>query len=345
MMWNQARRRGAFALTVRTVLPIAVALAVGSASYAGEGKWILRFEPMFVEAYGHDQHVLTVHEIDFDSTPQLNSKTATTLDTDSSLAYRVEFQYAGNKWLWGVDVFWFDSSQSAPDRTAAADGPAGTLDEVVFMVAGRDFTSSDPSEVLYYGVLEDTDLAAWTVDLYGMRTLAEKSESDVRLQLGLRLGDFDNDYRAVAGVQDIGGTRFEASSNYERMMGPLVGLAGGVHRGKNYIEGYIGQSLLIGSAALSSRNTEFTGPFSSPTFFAQETFETDQDVAIPVTEFRIGWTYEISKRFSLGAGANASAWWDVSVPPGVIPAEDGDEVLHENTIVFYGVLAAMEYTF
>jgi hypothetical protein len=345
MMWNQARRRRAFALTVRNVLPITVALAIGGASHAAEGKWTLQFEPMFVEAYGHDQHVLTIHEIDFDSTPQLNSKTATTLDTDSTLAYRAEFQYAGKEWVWGLDFFWFDSSQGAADQTAAADGPSGTIDEVVFKVAGQDFTSSDPSEVLYYSVLGDTDLNAWTVDLYGMRTLADKPESDVRLQFGLRLSDFDNDYRAVAGVQDVVGTRFEASSNYDRMMGPLVGLAGGIHRGKNYIEGYIGQSVLIGTAALSSRTTEFIGPFSSPSVVAQETFETDQDVAIPVTEFRVKWTYEISNSVSLGAGANTSAWWDVSVPPGVIPAEEGNEVLHENTIVFYGVLAVVEYTF
>jgi hypothetical protein len=344
-MWNHARRRGAFDIIVRAVLPIVVGLGVASSSHAGEGKWTVEFEPMYMTAYGHDQHVLTTHEIDFDATPQVDTETAVSLDTDSGLAYHAKFQHDRGQWACGVEFFWFDNSQTAPSSTAAAEGPSGTIDQVVFKIADRDFTSSDPSEIVFYRVLGDTDLAAWTADLYGLRTLTEKSKSGIHLQFGLRFGDFDNDYRAVAGVQDVNGSRVDASSNYDRMMGPLVGLAGDVHLGKSSIKGYIGQSVLIGSAALSSRYTEFTGPFSAPSFFAQETFDKEQDVAIPVTEFRIKWTYEVGKNASLGVGANTSAWWDVAVPPGVIPIEDGDEALHENTIVLFGVLGAVEYTF
>ena len=91
---------------------------------------------------------------------------------------------------------------------------------------------------------------------------------------------------------------------------------------------------------------EFRGPFGeTPAFFAQESFAALKDVAIPITEFRIDWTYRINKRLSLGVGANTSAWWDVPVPPGVIPIADGQEALHENTIVLFGVLANVQLTF
>ena len=267
-------------------------------------------------------------------------------ETIRARAYRDEVQYTRKQWRWGVDIFWFDTAQSAASRTAAADGPSGPVNDVVFQVADRSFTSSGPSEVLYYSVLEDTDLAAWTVDLYGMRTLAGNSDSGIHLQFGLRIGDFDNDYRAVVGMQDATGSRLDASSNYDLMMGPLVGLAGDFHSGRNHIEGYIGQSVLLGSVELTSMSREFTGPSSdAPSFYAQETLSTVKDVAVPITEFRLNWTYRLSKLLSLGLGANTSVWWDVAVPPGVIPIEGGDGALHENTIVFFGVLGVVELRF
>jgi hypothetical protein len=342
----RARRSRAFDSAVRAVLPIIAALGVGGPVHAEERRWNVKLEPVYTAVYGHDPHVLTIHDRDLDSAPTLDSKTGVSLDTDDGLAYRVEFQYSRGQWAWGVDYFLLLTSQSAADRTAAADGPAGPIEEVVFEVADRSFTSTDPSEVLFYSVLEDTDLEIWTADFYGVRTLAEKPDSSIRLQIGLRVGDFDNDYRAVVGVQGVNGSRLDASSNYPLMMGPLVGLAGSVRRGRNSIEGSIGQSLLIGSAELSSMSREFTGPFSvTPTFVAQERFEKDQDVAIPITEFRVRWTCRLGDHVSLGAGVDTSLWWDVPVPPGVVPIENGDEALHENTVVLFGLLGSVNFTF
>ena len=339
---NLARRRVAVDDAVRAILAITVALVAVGPAHA-KGKWSLQLEPMFMDAYGHDQHVLTIHQLDLDSTPQTDDKTAVNLDTEAGTAYRFELQYNRGPWGWGFDFFWFNTGQGRPSRSAAASAPNNP---VIFEVADRQFTSSDPSETLFYNVLEDTDLAVWTADLYALRTLAEKPDSSIRLQFGLRIGDFDNDYRAVVGIQDVAGRRLDASSNYGQMFGPLVGLAGDVRRGKNTIRGYLGQSLLIGDPELAGMSREFTGPFvEEAAFFTQESFFTQKDVAIPITDFRIKWTYGISRWIALGIGANTSVWWDVSVPPGVIPIADGDEALHENTIVFFGVTGAVHLTF
>jgi hypothetical protein len=189
------------------VLPIILALAVGSSAHAGEGKWTLQLEPMYMEASGHDQHVLTIREIDLAAAPQAAQQTAVNLETEAGPAYRLELQHSRGKWGWGIDHFSFITSQSTPNRTAAAAGPSGTPGQVAFETANQTFTSSDPSETLFYGVLEDTDLEVWTVDLYATRTLAQKSASGLHLQFGLRLADFDNDYHAALGVQDVGGAR------------------------------------------------------------------------------------------------------------------------------------------
>jgi hypothetical protein len=342
----RTRHRGAFDIAVSAVLPIVAALGVGAPALAEEKKWTVKLEPVYTMVHGHDPHVLTTHDRDTSSTPTLDTKKGVNLETDDGFAYSLEFQYTKGQWTWGIDYFLLLTSQKAPDRTAAADGVAGPIEEVVFEVAGNSFMSTDPAEVLFYSVLEDTDLEIWTADFYGMRTLAEKPDGSVRLQLGLRLGDFDNDYHAVVGVQGVNGSRLDSSSNYPLLMGPLVGLAGNIQRGRHSIEGYIGQSLLIGSAELNSMSREFTGPFGpTPTFVAQESFDSDPDVAIPITEFRVRWTCKLGDRVSVGAGVNTSAWWDVPVPPGVVPIENGREVLHENTVILFGLSGAVSFAF
>jgi hypothetical protein len=323
-----------------------VAVAHGGAARAEDGGWTLRLEAMSMEAYGHDQHVLTIHEIDLDATPQIHNSTAVTLETDSGLAYRGEFRYSGSTWGWGLDFFWFNTSQGGADRTAAADGPSGTFDQMAFQIAGRQYSSTDPGEILYYSVLEDTDIAMWTLDLYGVRTLAQGAESAVHLLFGLRMADFDNDYRAVVGIEGAVGSRVDASSNYDRMAGPLLGVAGDFSLGRSSIRGTIAQSVLLGSVELTRFLREFTGPFAEePPFVDQRVFRAERDVAIPVTELRIDWTYRVTRFLSLGVGVNTAAWWDVPVPPGAIPTEGDGDTLHENTIVLVGVLGAVVLTF
>lgn len=337
------RAPGGRPLRAAVVLAVTFALGAAGASHAGDGKWSIKLKPMFTQAHGHDQHVLTIHEIDLDASPQLASKSGVNLNTGDAWTYFGEFQYARKEWGLGVDFFWFDTTQGRDTRSAAAAGPSRP---VVFEVADRRFTSTNPGEVLYFGVLEDTDFTVWTVDLYGFKTLAERPKSEVRLRFGVRFGDFDNDYRGVVGIRDVAGRRLDASSNYGLMIGPLVGLSGIVHCGRSTLEGYIGQSVILGTAELSNTSSEFTGPFSEmPAIFAVEDFRVDQDVAIPITELRLEWSYRIGKRWSLGVGVHASTWWDVPVPPGVIPVVGGDQVLHENTVVFVGGLVALGITF
>jgi hypothetical protein len=322
------------------MLSIIVTLIIVGPTHAGEGEWSFKLEGIYMNAYGHDQHVLTIHEIDSDL--QMDDKTAINLEVDADLAYRAEAQYNRGKWGAGIELLWFMTSHTRQSHTAAADG---TIDEVVFELAGREIVSEGPDEVLYYNVLEDTDLATWSVDIYGIRTLLDNEGSSLDLQFGLRQTDFDNDYRAVAGIQDDSGVRLDGSSNYGAMYGPRIGLAGRIKHGRNNIEGYFGQAVILGSTELGSMSRAFTGTPDAPVYTDQWTLHSDRDVAIPVTEFRLKWTYSITKNIAAGVGANTSAWWDVPVPPGVIPGDDGHDALHENTIVFFGMLGAVEFKF
>lgn len=348
-MGNQTRCRGVFDIAVRAVLAITVSLGVSSLTHAEEGKWSVKLGAAYVRAYGHDQHVLTVHEIDV-GPPRMETKTGVNLKTEGEVAYLAEFRYTKGPWGLGFDFFWYDTAQSTPARTAAAAGP---IDEVSFEIADQRFTSSNPSQVLFYEVLPDTDLIFWTVDLYGTRILAGNAESGIRLLAGVRFADFDNDYHAGVGVRGVGGTRVSASSNYGRMTGPLVGLSGELRHGRSSLRASIGQSVVFGSAELTNSSGRFAGAFTGalpegevdPSVFAVEVFRADQDVAIPITELRAEWDYRIWRSLSLAVGVQTAVWWDVPVPPKVIPGSGGDEVLHENTIVFLGGLGGLKFTF
>jgi hypothetical protein len=112
------------------------------------------------------------------------------------------------------------------------------------------------------------------------------------------------------------------------------------------VRGYLGQSAVFGSVELSNRVRGFVGPLGEATvFLSEETFHREEDVGIPITELRVHWDYEISEIFSLGAGVETAAWWDVPVPPGVVAGAAGLEALHENTIVYLGLTAGVKLTF
>lgn len=300
-----------------------------------------------MDAFGHDQQVLSISEVESTASPPRTTSRPVSLDSESGLALRFELEWnRSGDWDYGLDGFLFSASRGRPARTAAADGPAGPVDEVVFDAWNRNYQSNGPGEELFFGVLGDTDIAIWTVDAYAIKTLVDSNGRRLRLMMGIRSGDFDNDFHGQAGLQDTGGSFYDASSNYDLMMGPLVGIAGETSSGNNTFRGYIGQSVLLGSAQLTHTTSDFIGaPTDPPTnVIAQDSFSRDTDVAIPITELRFNWLRPLNERLSLGVAANVSVWWDVAVPPGVVPATEADRS-NENTIVFFGIGAALRFDF
>lgn len=332
--------------TATIIAVITMGVASGSAAGAENGEWTLLLEPMYMDAWGNDRQVLSVRQIDLDATPATDAGTPVALDTEGTITNRFTLQYSRANWEgWtvGLDVIFFGTAQGRPAQTAAADGPSGPIDQVVFEVADRSFVSNDPNEALSFNVLTDTDLAVWTADVYGIKTLARTSKGQLRMLLGLRNADFDNDYHGIAGIEGVNGSLIDASSNYDRMLGPLVGVIGEIQLGRNTLTGYIGQSVVFGSTNLSRTISDFIGPADAPTILAQESFRRKQDVSIPITEFRITWLHPISRRVSLGVTANASIWSDVPVPPAIVPGVAGGG-FDKNTIVFFGFGVAVKFS-
>ena len=307
--------------------------------------WTLRLEPTWVDPYGNDRHVLTIHESNTGTTPTTERMTAIDLELERTLQMALGLRRMGGSSGWGMDIWWYGATVQGIGLNGAGDATT----PLTYEADTQTYTSNAPATVLYYILREDNRLEVWTADFFYIRTLGSSADASVEIQAGVRFGDFDNDYRSALGIQGVEGTFLDASSNYPRMMGPLVGLNVRFRHDRSRIEAYIGQSLIVGRAELQSQNRHFNGPFSEvpePTFDAETHFHDWLQVAVPITELRLRYTFELTDRWAVGAGASTSAWLDVSVPPTSVPPQgNAGAALQENTVVFYNILAHVEWRF
>lgn len=309
---------------------------LGGSARAEDDRWLVRVGPGYVDVQGHDPQILNVDG-------SATSRSAFRLETESDIGRHLAARYRrGEKWAWGADFSWFTGAQDLPTRTAAgADGAP-----VVFEITDREFVSTSPEQVLFFRRLGDTDLNAWTFDVYASRRLWRGPHGRLQLLVGVRNADFDNDNRFVAGIEDAGGARVDASSNYDRMIGPLVGLELDRAWGKSQFALTLTQSVVQGDVELSVVQSDFSGPFidGSEEIVNQRDFRQTKSVTIPITDLRVQWTYPATRRLSYGLGLGISRWSDVSVPPGVRPTGSLD-TLYESTITLSGLFAGLEFGF
>ncbi|MGH8442164.1 MAG: hypothetical protein ACRETF_04585 [Nevskiaceae bacterium] len=321
-------------LRYATGLGVALLLAPPVASAAD---WTLRVDAPWMNVGGHDQHALTVRNRDTSGTPAIDRSVAFDATVPSGLNFGLAVKRMDGGSGWGFDFIYFGATADKIRQTAAG----SATNEVTFTASDQSYSSTAPGTVLYYDLREDNRLEVWTADAYYQRALA----AGLELQLGVRFGDFDNDYRAVIGIENVEGTFFDNESNYPRMMGPLVGLGGTLGEGRSRIEGYLGQSLITGRASLRYSSQHFTGTPAAPTVDDRRFFSDYVQVAIPITELRLRYHYRLTERLTLSTGVSSQAWWDVPVPPGVTPDPNAGQTLQENTVVFYSVLASAEWRF
>jgi hypothetical protein len=314
--------------------------ATAATDAAQAATWSVEVAPAYVEVGGHDPRLLTVRAA--------GRREGVTLDTEAALGYRAAALYDRGAWAYGLDFFIHRTDQAAGPLSAAAGSAA---DPRTFELPHRSFTSHGPGEVLYYRTLEDTTVELWVLDLYARRRLAGSDRGAVALILGVRNADFDNDYRAIAGIGTTGGTRLDASSNYSRMAGPLVGVVGTLERGRHSLSAQLRQSVVFGDIELERSLRDFSGPpgpFAGPPEEVPAVPERarlakSESITVPMTDLRLSWTVALGERWAVGASAGGTVWWDLAVPPGVDPSRP--DALESTNLVTYDLAATLRFTF
>jgi hypothetical protein len=323
---------------------IAVAALSGSdpvrAQPASSPAWSVEVAPVYVLVEGHDPEVVRVRSG--------AGAENVALATDDALGYRAAVLWDRGRWAYGLDFFIHrvDQSGGPLEATAAAGGSASVE------LPHRTFTAPGAgSEGLYYRTLEDTTVELWVLDLVARRAVGAVDGGGAALLFGVRNADFDNDYRAIAGRGDVGGARLDASSNYSRMMGPVVGALWAGERGRHTFGADLRLAVVFGDIELERAIRDFSGPpgrFAGPPEElppAPERHVIDEtdSITVPMTDLRLSWEVRLGAGWAVGVGAGAAAWIDLAVPPGVAPARP--DAREETTMVTYDAGATVRWTF
>jgi len=366
-------------------------LADKDLSYGEEREWSIQLEPMWMDVEGNDLHVGDV----FKYREELDGSTLTygityepiKLNMKDKITLRAEIIYRKDQWGLGVSGWWFniDASQGGSITTPPeVITPTGYIyyesgvrmwDNTILPVL-NDLEDSGLSPVTYWA---KNELGVWTVDLYGIRTLAEKKDSLINLTFGLKLGSLDSEreegQKQRAFVYDFYGGGFHldnhitlesaSEADYSLMAGPAIGLQGKAKYKSFGIEGLIDQSLLIGRVKQSGTWTDIediwvvTGPVGGPfTPVSQDaylegkfSFSKGETIALPVTEAKLKVLFVRERNASLGIGGFASIWWNApvapkwSIPGAWVWDEGTGWRLQEDTLIFYGLMVAYKIRF
>lgn len=391
----------------RALVVVALMLFVaGNAVYAEEakGKWSIQFEPMWMDVKGNDLHVGDVFKkrVDWHWDYVNDIFTARygitydpiNLDMKDKLTLRTEISYRKNQWGVGLSGWWFNTDASlrgrvtTPEETWDYNGGAiwGTRYENGVRMwdntIGPVYNELEPSYLSPVNYFAKNSLGVWTVDLFGIRTLAEKKDSHIDLTFGFKIGKPNNDreegqsQRAFI-YDDFGaGYHFDnqitlqskSKADYNLMGGPVIGFQGKArytrYKGLG-LEALINQSLLIGRVKQSGTWTDIddiwvvTGPVGGPFTRVSQyeylegkfPYSKEETYALPVTEAKLKFLYEFTKNISVGIGGFASIWWNAPLAPAwSVPGdwtwqEGTGWKLQKETLIFYGGMAALNISF
>ena len=126
-------------------------------------------------------------------------------------------------------------------------------------------------------------------------------------------------------------------------MGPSVGVQGLGKYGNHRLEGFLSQSVLIGNVdynTIASRQYSYSYPSYYYPYTSSNIYNTNlsdsETIAIPVTEMKIKYLYDVTENLSLGLGFFGSLWVDTPT----IPAAQFNDRQYK-TLFFYGGLASI----
>ena len=310
--------------------------ALGTDSAAGqEGAWRFQIEAINMGVFGNDVHEATVLTADFNALPAVEDAEGVDVELEDETALRVEIEYMRNQWGWGFDAWWFDTSGAVGRSGLTSPSFPFVTTSVLSEVPGLT-DLAPPAGLGELNFNAENQLEVWTADLYAIRTLAEKPASEINMTWGLKFGVLENSRAEVLEntffpTEVVHGSATESST----LVGPMVALQGRARFGRQRVEGFVSQSVLIGDVDFDALLTFMAGDLVTE----RVTFTKSETVAIPVTETKFKWLYDVNDRVAVGLGVFASVWWDAPVAPLLaFPPR-----LEENTIVFAGSMVGLQW--
>ena len=326
---------------------------------AQEG-WNLQLEPMYMEVGGANTHqanlttsTYNIGETYFITTSSVTRSTNFNLGGNGT--FRGQLEYMPEDWGAGISGWWFDTSGSLSQNYPSPPTSGFNSIEYRSNALSQSIQGSTSGSVLKTSA--NSTLGVWNLDAYGMTALGKFDSSRINMTFGVKFGGLTNNsaetYNATPATNVSSYSTYTTSSagigttsaNANFLVGPAIGFQGMGKSGNHRLEGFLNQSVLIGNVSRKnssleqisyqfslktpyySYNSQYSFPYSTQ-------FSNSETVAIPVTEMKIKYLYDVTENLSLGLGMFASVWVNT-------PTYSATQNNNTKTLVFYGGLASV----
>ena len=317
-----------------------VALASLGSAQAQERSWRLELDGVFTQVRGHDQELGSLNVEDAGGIPVLESEASVFSELDSDMLVHAGLERRLGRWGWALNGWWYDGADGSVDRVVSSDSANAVVVTVTTEALLPEVTAPDVAS----GQLKlrgTNHFEARSLDAEARRELAGGDRGAFLLSAGLRLTGYRDERVESLGIRD-NGSRRHAHVGVLRsslLLGPVFGFHGDVRVGRHRFAGGLTQAIVFGAVDRDARYEEVAGGQLQRT----TDFSDGRDVAIPLTELRLKWSFDLTSRWSFGAGFFGSIWWNAPVAPiGATPV--GPAQTPQQTLSIAGPMLTLTWT-
>jgi hypothetical protein len=266
-------------------------------------KWRLHLELMVTNVRGADQQVGSTVMRDESGPIPLETSSVIQSELDTDFSARLTWEWTPGRWGLSVTGWVYDGADGDDRRNVSSDSANGIETLLRTEALLPEFVVSDTGVDL----LATNHFELASVEISGSRDLAVGERSRFFATAGLRLAYLkDNRVDVLTGPTTA---LHRGTSEADILAGPIIGFHGRAQWRKHRVEGYLTQSVVFGNV---NEDAEYNLGGASP---VRSLWSDSREIALPITDIDIRWSYDLWRRVSLGVGYFASIWWDAPLAP------------------------------
>jgi hypothetical protein len=266
---------------------------------------------MHVVLSGLDLRQSSVVTTDMSRRPARTTSEQLVAKLDEDLGIRLVVERHAGPWGWGITGWYYDGPDSEASQAALISDPLREIEVFVDSpIHGRIQAPDVGNGALSF--LSDEHFKMGSAQIYAFGRVAQGERNTLELTGGLRFGwlsDTPTESLFLREGTSIRAFRHGAVMETDLLTGPELGLRARARFGRHRLEGAFSQAMVYGNADHRALFTEDQDGEKR----ARTEFRTEQTVTVPITELRVGWSWNAWRNLSIGAGILFSAWWDIPV--------------------------------
>lgn len=260
--------------------------------------------------------------------------------------FRGEATYKINGlWRVGASGWFFDNDKTVGGTVGNSEDP--TIGSFIHMW-NRNFRNYE-SEGNPENIFSVTNkLSMWNVDLFGTRNIVSGGKGSFDMNIGAKVAKpHHEEHRSFThpeGAVEADFLTSDHEANYSLLGGPLLGVQGKYKIcGPVSLEGFLNQSVLMGSVKEQGFfiDGEVLPDGTKVLEGGSISFHKNQTVAIPVTELKAKFVFDVTKNIAVDVGGFLSVFYDMPTAPQFI--NDGDEGDPRNATGWYSTVSTLSF--